>query len=322
MPNKILPSSYGAATLILCLAFSAAPAHAGFQWVAPNEGTTYSPAVAESYAPTSSAAVKEPEVVSPLVISNDARADRTAAETPPLTILPKNEQKLDLSTATISLAPSSSESDPSAAVVQGFATQVPLALALRQLLPNGTSFSVDQNVSIDTLVSYKGGKPWEETLNAMLASEGLVGHKQGNVITVSRADIPGAAIERKQTLPPAASSKTQSVMNMLAPVTSRAPVPSVNILSPDGWAAEQGETLHKVLSGWCNRAGVELKWLAEYDYPIEGSAHFRGGFEDAVRNLLAGFDGARPQPIGALHTNPQARQKVLVIQTRGNSYTN
>jgi hypothetical protein len=99
-------------------------------------------------------------------------------------------------------------------------------------------------------------------------------------------------------------------------------IPSVNVNSAEGWTAERGDTLRKVLIDWCRHAGVELQWLAEYDYPIEASAHFNGGFEDAVRNLLAGFDSARPQPIGELHTNPNAGQKVLVVQARGNSYSN
>jgi hypothetical protein len=103
-------------------------------------------------------------------------------------------------------------------------------------------------------------------------------------------------------------------------VLSEAPVVSAPFA--DGWSAGRGETLRKVLTGWCSRAGVELKWLAEYDYPIEATARFNGGFEDAVRSLLAGFDGARPQPFGELHANARAGQKVLVIQTRGNSYTN
>ncbi len=307
MPNKILPLSSGAITFALCLAFWAAPAHAGFQWVAPNEGATTNPPAMESYNLAPTTTYNGPEAVSPLVISGSAESRKKAAETP------VESSKIDLSTATIT-APASSERSIGAPV-QGFATQVPLALALRQLLPSGYSFSIDQGIDIDTLVSYKGGKPWEETLKTMLASVGLTDHRQGTVVTISRADIPAPAVERKQTVAPAAAPKA---MVYSAPT----PSPMANITSADGWTADRGDTLHKVLTNWCSRAGVELKWLAEYDYPIEASAHFRGGFEDAVRNLLAGFDGARPQPIGELHANSSARQRVLVIQVRGNSYSN
>jgi len=198
---------------------------------------------------------------------------------------------------------------------------VPLALALRQLLPSGYSFSIDPSVDMDTLVSYKGGKPWGETLKSMLAAVGLVDHEQGLVVTVSRAE---------KTTPPSEASKApapQPVLSAKVPETAKAlaapaEVPVIDVSPVGGWSAERGDTLRKVLTVWCGRAGIELKWLAEYDYPIEASAHFNSSFEEAVRDLLAGFDNAQPQPIGELHANSRAGQKVLVIQTRGNSYSN
>ena len=85
------------------------------------------------------------------------------------------------------------------------------------------------------------------------------------------------------------------------------------------WAAERGESLQKVLESWCRRSNVEFDWLAEYDYPLAASVSFSGTFEQAVRNLLAGFENAHPQPIAELHTNPSLGQMVLVVQTRGNT---
>jgi type IV pili sensor histidine kinase/response regulator len=89
----------------------------------------------------------------------------------------------------------------------------------------------------------------------------------------------------------------------------------------ESWTAERGQTLHKVMSDWCRRANVEFQWQAEYDYPIEASLRFNGSFEDAVRNLLIGFENAQPQPIAQLHTNPGAGQTILIVQTRGNTST-
>jgi hypothetical protein len=229
----------------------------------------------------------------------------------------KEGVKPDLATATISVSPTPS-TPPSAGtdVVQGFASNVPLALALRQVLPIGYSFSIDQGVDMDTLVSYKGGKPWGETLKSMLASVELVDHEQGTVITVSRNTAPVAVPFQPLSVQPA---KTVKQLNVLVPP---AEMLAVNVSPADGWSAERGDTLRKVLTDWCHRSGTEIQWLAEYDYPVEASAHFSGGFEEAVRNLLAGFDGARPQPIGELHTNTGAGQMVLVVQARGNNYSN
>jgi hypothetical protein len=347
MSNKIFTLTCGAATLALGFVFLTMPAHAGFQWVAPTDDSA---SQTNAYAVMPSVAVSGPEAVSPIIISGSAETPAAAAEsaspalssspakapvaptfsisaTPtapePTTLTPpsKEENKIDLSTATISVAPPPAKAAPEADVVRGFASQVPLALALRQLLPSGYSFSIDPSVDMDTLVSYKGGKPWGETLKSMLAAVGLVDHEQGLVVTVSRAE---------KTTPPSEASKApapQPVLSAKVPETAKAlaapaEVPVIDVSPVGGWSAERGDTLRKVLTVWCGRAGIELKWLAEYDYPIEASAHFNSSFEEAVRDLLAGFDNAQPQPIGELHANSRAGQKVLVIQTRGNSYSN
>jgi hypothetical protein len=243
----------------------------------------------------------------------------------------KRDTRIDLANETISLG-----SPPPVApseIVKGFASQVPLGLALRQVLPSQYNFAVDQGVDVETLVSYKGGKPWNETLKAMLVPAGLDYHQQGNLITVGKqasavaapapvlaaiaapAPVPTPML---QPLPAPASAIIPQKMEFLAPSAEK----PVAVPRLEGWTAERGDTLHKVLANWCARAGVELKWLAEYDYPVEGSAHFNGSFEEAVRSLIAGFETAKPQPIGELHINQRAGQNVLVVHVRGNSYTN
>lgn len=317
MSNKLIAGFCGTIALVAGLAASASPAYAGFQWIAPTDGAAYQPSVTVSSAPPS-VATSVPETISPVVITGD---------THPSTPAPSNvagtssaNDKLSLATATISVSAASS----SGGMVQGFASQIPLALALRQILPIGYSFSIDQDVGMDTLVSYKGGKPWHETLDEMLASAGLAGHVQGTMLTVSRASAPAAVADTDKgaaALTPISEAPALHPTAISTP-EPRAAMPSFNVSSADGWSADRGETLRKVLTEWCRRSNVELQWLAEYDYPIGASVHFNGGFEEAVRGLLAGFDEARPQPIGELHTNSSAGQRVLVVQARGNNYTN
>ena len=336
MPNKILTPSCSALTLVLGLALSTGPAYAGFQWVAPTDNAPYSPSGTNSYISSSPPVVRAPEKISPLVMPKKIEVPQQAVEAPPaaansptsLVFSPKEETKADLATATISMPAASGETASGAAVVQGFATQVPLTLALRQLLPIGYSFSISQGVDTNTYVSYKGGRPWDETLKEMLASVGLVDRKQGTVVTISLCELSASGAEPKspasQMAPlSTAPARTTGAMNNLKPPAGGMPeISAINVLPADGWSADRGTTLRKVLTEWCKRAEVELKWLAEYDYPIEASAHFNGSFEDAVRNLLAGFDSAQPQPVGELHANPNASQKILVIQARGNSNSN
>ena len=380
MPNKIPTISCGVILLSLGFALSVTPAYAGFEWSAPNSGASAPPSTADAYVAAPKVASDAPEVISPIVISGDTRSQAAgASQSPggssslslsssPVVFSAAPEPSLPVSSVSpfSSAPPSSGDTLSGAGVVRGFALQVPLALALRQLLPSGYSFFIDQGVDMDTLVSYKGGKPWAETLKTMLVPVGLVDHVQGTVVTISRASAasapiayapvalapaapapttyapvalapatsaPAAPVAEKTPFLPAQSTKTIGQLSILAPpqqmplaesvpLMGSAPMGGSANLSTESWAAERGDTLHKVLTNWCRRSGVELQWLAEYDYPMQASARFNSGFEDAVRNLLSGFEGAQPQPIGALHTNSGAGQMVLVVQARGNTNTN
>ena len=296
--------------LALGAVLSAMPAYAGFEWVPPSAsmpsaGTLGGGAYAASSLPVLSppVATSGPEIISPVVISGTLRSDQAA----PASSTPVAHERVDLVATSVGVS-SSSKGD----VVQGFASQVPLVLALRQILPAGRGFSLDQDVDMDVLVSYKGGKSWRETLRDMLASVGLVSHEQGSAVVISRAPAGGSVLA------------TQAIKSSIGTLSvGAAPAPRVEVPVLDngsgGWAAQRGDTLRKVLAGWCQRSGVELQWLAEYDYPVEASAHFNGSFEDALRSLLAGFEAAHPQPIAELHANSTAGQGVLVVQARGNS---
>jgi hypothetical protein len=233
-------------------------------------------------------------------------------------------------------------------VVHGFANRVPLAVALRQILPSGYGFSIDQDVDLSVLVSFSGGKPWHETLDETLAPAGLVAHADGQMVQISYASSKLSEANSAPAVPPAAGATATLSSNMTSltspaspppqpatpaamppqspPVPSpsdeaalAASLPSTPLSQEQTWNAEPGETLHKVLENWSHRANVEFDWMAEYDYPLQASVHLKGSFEDAVRDLLIGFETAHPQPVAELHANTQAGQMVLVVTTRGNS---
>lgn len=263
--------------------------------------------------------------------------------------------------------------------LRGFAKNVPLAVALRQILPQDYGFSVDQNVSLGTQVSWQGGAPWRDVLKNMLAPAGLtmkekdqlvevvpVSASVGEAIMASAPEPMGKSAGMDKLAPafdaaatkadgkpayllapeaPAPEKKAekaeprvigeapgQKSMGYLAAPAGMEPMVSVpSSVAPvsllggetvvDSWMATKGDTLHEVLKGWAKRANVELSWQAEYDFPLQASIAFGGTFEEAVRGLLSGFENATPQPVGTLHKNQIAGQTVLIIQTRGNKYT-
>lgn len=219
-------------------------------------------------------------------------------------------------------------------IVHGFANHVPLAVALRQILPTGYGFSIDQNVDLGVLVSFHGGKPWRETLDEAVAPAELIVHEQGQMVEVGYpADKEPAKItsapDTGSIVTLSSSAKTASqphLMDTSAGMTSPSAMDetalalSLPVTPVDAsWDAEPGDSLHKVLENWARRNNVEFEWMAEYDYPIQASVHLKGRFEDAVRELLTGFESAQPQPIAELHSNSKAGQMVLVVTTRGNT---
>lgn len=321
MPNKIASISYGAVSLALAAVLLASPASAGFQM---GSGGT----AVQSSAPRPASDM--PEVISPIVISGEPQPVSLSAPPPAPAVLPS-------APAPTFQPPAAPAVDVSNAVVRGFASQVPLALAMRQLLPVGYTFYIDQDVDTNVLVSYRGGRPWPETLKSMLAPVGLVDQIQGTVVTVSRVPSGAPAMPIAETTPltQPAPAAPRTIGQLTIPATS-APPPPQRFAAPaplasapmtpyaaaESWSAQRGDTLHKVLTAWCRKANVELQWLSEYDYPLQASVSFSNGFEDAVRGLLSGFENAQPQPVGELHASSIAGQMVLVVQVRGNSYTN
>lgn len=367
-------------------------AHAGFQWVTPGDSVAaadMSPsaapsAVAPSVAVTGGAGTTE-DVISPVVIagapaspSYDSGVSVGAASSVRSLAVPEYEGVAASTVSGASLANQSvsglevvgnagamSDSvvadggEPvgarrSSDVVKGFANKVPLAVALRQILPSGYAFSIDPNVDMGTLVSFQGGRSWRSTLQEAIMPVGLVMRERGQMVSVgypggasasddgaarrktSRKNIVKASTGGGARYQTAAAQRDLGDTNLddvgfsadvnddgYAPRASMAPTYSDTVSTqssgPRVWTAARGASLRRILEGWCARAHVEFNWLAEYDYPLQASATFRGTFEDAVRSLLIGFENAQPQPVASLHANPRLGQMVLVVQSRGNT---
>lgn len=81
-------------------------------------------------------------------------------------------------------------SQPSADFTQavGFGRDLPLALALSQVIPEGYNYSFGQNVDLGTTVSWQGGKPWNEVLRDMLSQTGLKADIIGDQVSIKSAN--------------------------------------------------------------------------------------------------------------------------------------
>lgn len=69
-------------------------------------------------------------------------------------------------------------------VIAGFGTDLPLVIALQQVVPHGYQYAFAEGVNLGTPVSWEGGKGWRAVLSDMLASEGLGYRVRDNVVVV------------------------------------------------------------------------------------------------------------------------------------------
>ncbi|MFA6279410.1 MAG: TcpQ domain-containing protein [Bdellovibrionales bacterium] len=330
---------FGSVSLIAGSLLVATPASAGFKWVSSDEVQSTNVSVA----PQGSQAVGAPSSFG----APDTVIIESAPIAPPKAV---SSMSKDLSVFTKDgSAPPQGE-----AVVKGFADRVPLSVALRQILPPEIGFSVAQDVSLGTLVSWRGGAPWRQVLTDMLLPAGLTISEQGQMVHVLHvAGNQDITLAPNKPLPPVSEAgKPLSLLPSVLPVAppktvgaapaslasssgylsvpssalssgSRAPLvmSDSRVSSSGAWVANSGDMLKKTLETWGRSANVEVSWQAEYDYPIQASVSLSGDFEGAVRSLLSGFQDAKPQPVGYLYNNQSAGQTVLVIQTRGNNYS-
>lgn len=66
----------------------------------------------------------------------------------------------------------------------GFGRDLPLALALSQVVPPEYTYAFGTDIDAGSNVSWQGGKPWNEVLNDMLASQNLRAVISGTQVTI------------------------------------------------------------------------------------------------------------------------------------------
>jgi hypothetical protein len=245
-------------------------------------------------------------------------------------------------------------------VLEGFGSDMPLALALQQIVPADYVTSFESGVNVGQTVSWDGGKPWDQVVNDMLAPLQLQavivnktvhvrspgGWRQGDASpaqdknNLRRANIkdPGEQSEQQDTkaladiatasggpekitpaedraaskaepatpaetetlptpeqlnaeTPDEAPAAQQDVQNQNTAEKPALPLlaaaPEADKTSANPWEAKAGESLRDILTRWSEQAGVELVWMASYDYKIKQDVALKDDFTNAVESVIA-----------------------------------
>jgi hypothetical protein len=115
-----------------------------------------------------------------------SRVDAAPLYPSPAPIVPAVQTQSQTPRAPIANAPAQNTSSGFTEAV-GFGRDLPLALALSQVVPADYSFSFAQNVDAGANVSWQGGKSWDQVLQDMLAPVGMRAIISGNQIIIQIA---------------------------------------------------------------------------------------------------------------------------------------
>ena len=84
---------------------------------------------------------------------------------------------------------------PTAKVVDGFGKQVPLVIAMRQILPSDYGFAHRDGVDLGQLIDWQGGRPWPQVLSEALAPVGVKVTISGDTVLLEKGVVDAAAVQ-------------------------------------------------------------------------------------------------------------------------------
>lgn len=200
MKNKKLLMWQMAVAAILPVLFTG-PAQAGFEWTPPPPAPAMAaPATPDAAGPAVPAAPAGDVGIMELTpIPDMPDAQMTPVEAPITAPAIERESRALPEPAIVERLDAPASAGPFADAV-GFGADIPLALALGQIVPAEYAYSFASSVNPGLKISWNGGKPWNIVLNDALAPHGL------------RADVAGMAVIVRK----AASAESAAPVNMHA----------------------------------------------------------------------------------------------------------
>lgn len=191
---------------------TASDAQAGFEWMppAPPALAENAPAMPAMPAIAVEELVTDPEMAdAPGPRRQKPQLQPDAAMSAPVSVPAVNPVAVDPASV-----PAAVDSYPE---IVGFGTDMPLALALRQIVPAQYAFSFDSAVDPGARIDWNGGKPWNVVLQDALAPHGL-----GAQISAAAVRIVPGVVDSAPALPAA-----DPVPVSIDSVVDAAPVPLV-----------------------------------------------------------------------------------------------
>jgi len=295
----------------------------------------------------------------PVISVPDEHPVMNEAPVLPDVVIPPVVQPTVAVTTKPTVAPVMPAAAPSAPrpVVDGFGTNVPLSLALQQIIPAG--LTVEDQVGLDQnmMVSWAGGRPFDKVLEDMLYANGVRVTVTGNSVVLFRATGVGV-VSSPVAVPVTSVVSRPPVAAMPVPlpsVVAPAPLPerivsdiSVVPAAPAGtgpavasvpeniqaapqnssgqkfdasvidlFSGRTNESVQTVLSRWGRISGVVVEWSVGTDLTLPQSFAVNATFSRAVERLLNIYRDDPARPVATLETDPITGYAVLRVTRAG-----
>lgn len=317
-PGKLLASS----SLICVLAiFSATTAQAGFEWNPPTgENVSTGKSIMPDPVDMDDGSLKQQRKIDAMSMNPSAEKSDEVMSKSGIDIEPMDDEIADASASNGMME----KSDPVYVfeTVQGFGQQIPLALALRQVVPASFALSFD-GVPAGRAVDWAGGRGWNEALIDIVASINAKAAIDGNNITIMPAGDGQEDIERLHIVNAPASILDQAQVQLAStPTNDNAPTNLFGDIEPTEpvmmetalWTAVPGERVTDVLKAWTKSQKTELFWNVQNDYTLEESFRAESSLENATIQLLNAATGGNAQFDAQVYPNLPDGPAVLLVR--------
>lgn len=118
---------------------------------------------------------------------------------------------------------------------------------------------------------------------------------QGNYKLVASYAVVGKEAINIEKLPTTTYFYLNRDTHRIGAAVNKDAAKAISYSSENVYSAKEGDTLKETLTRWAHKAGYQLEWLSEYDYPLKYSYEFLGQLADKfgpLNQVLTSISGS------------------------------
>lgn len=286
-----------------------------------------------------------------MLLSGTANADLIindgSAPTPVVSSQPSGliTSPAPVSTSTTYVTPSSSlisvtqsGTPVASAPLRGWANDIDLMTALKQVVPNGWKAKKLGNIDMTKKVSWQGGKSWVDVLSNIALQGNFKANVDWNTNEVTVSGNSGSSVVSSSAARNPFSS-TSSVNSSLTTTKigssglngAISTQPIVSSYS-QSWLLSKDKTLKENIEDWASKSGWTVSWDAP-DYKIVADVTLSGAIDDPngpIARIIAAYQSAEQPLIAKLSEGNRViriesrnyHQETVVGQSMNDTFTN